>query len=417
MVAVEPIALRVVRPEWAAEVLAPPHDALSPADRRRHLADYPHSYLGVTRSPEDIELGEFDPAIEAMRRSRASLVDLLTLGAFGPLQAPSLYLYRLEVPGHSQTGLVCGTATAAYDAGEVRIHEQIKQPRVDLLARHLAHVGAQSSPIAMAFHGAPAVEAVIARVTSATEPHLEVVDRDLRQTLWAVSDPGDVDVVRQALTDQPLYLIDGHHRAAAASAHQARAGVAGQLMLSVIFPFAELRNLAFHRILRGVDGEEVLSKVRERFVVRGVVTPEEVTNRPEGWMAMAVGGEQLRWYLVELPPPPPGDLDIDPVRLGRHVLEPILGIDEASADGSVIHQPGPGHADAVAALRLESDEVAFWMRPVAAEVLLDVADRGGTMPPKSTYFVPKVRSGLFVRLTDPALEAGSVTGDTDESEQ
>ena len=402
MVAVEPVSLRFVRPEWSHEVPSPPHDALSAEQRRQHLIHHPHSYLGVTRSPEDIEPGTPYPAEEAMRQSRASLEALLERGVFGPANPPGFYLYRLEEGGHRQTGLVCGVASAAYDAGQVRIHEQIKRSRADLLARHLAQVGAQSSPIAMAFQSVPAVETLIARITAETTPFLDLVDDGLRQQLWTVDHPDDVALACAALASE--HLFDGHHRAAAASSHQRMTGSNGHLMLSVLFPFSELHNLAFHRIVQDVDGERLLARLRDRFTVREARTADEVAARPHGSIGVAVGGEPVRWFLVDLPPPPMGALDIDPVRLSRPVLEPLLELDETAADGRVVHRPGRGDAEAVAAVRLAAGQVGFWMRPVPADVLLHVADRGGTMPPKSTYFVPKVRSGLFVRLTDPELD-------------
>ncbi len=402
MVAVEPVALRFVRPEWSHEVPSPPHDALSTDARRQHLIDHPRSYLGVTRSPEDVHHQTADPAGEAMRLSRASLEALLADDVFEPARPPGLYLYRLEEPGHRQTGLVCGVGSVAYDAGQVRIHERVKQPRADLLARHLDQVGAQSSPIAMAFQSSPAVEAIIERITTTTEPFIDLVDDDLRQSIWAMPDPRDVDAVCAALAPEHLYLIDGHHRAAAASAHQRLTGTTGHLMLSVLFPFTELRNLAFHRIVGPIDTERLLDDLGARFATEPA-TPAEVVDRGDGWVGLAVGGSETRWYLVEIPPPPGWELDIDPVRLAQHVLHPLFGIDESVGDHRLVHQPGPADLEAVGDLRLGPDQAAFLMRPVPGDVLLHVADRGGTMPPKSTYFVPKVRSGLFVRLTDPTL--------------
>lgn len=407
MVAVEPVSLRIVRPEWSHEVPSPPHDALSTRDRRQHLIEHPRSYLGVTRSIEDVDPAVNDPETEAIRLSRASLETLLDEGAFGPESEPSFYLYRLEVGDHHQTGLVCGVASADYEAGRVRIHEQIKQARADILARHLSAVGAQSSPIAMAFGAAPDLVSVMTRLTSETEPLLDIVDGDLRQTLWVVTDPADADTARRALGDQDLYLIDGHHRAAAAATHRRLTGDDGHLMLSVVFPFDELRSETFHRILRPVDTDLLVAELSERFPVERAHSVDAVMNRDPDTIALAVGGDDTSWYLVELPPPVAEiggvTLDIDPVRLRQHILQPLFGIDESGADPRLVHRPGPDDAKAVARLRLKQGQAAFWMRPVPAEVLLNVADRGGTMPPKSTYFVPKVRSGLFVRLTDPLL--------------
>lgn len=409
MVAVEPVSLRFVRPQWSHEVPSPPHDALSTEDRRQHLIEHPSSYLGVTRSPEDVDVDadEQSAAEVAISLSRASLEQLLRQDVFEPATAPGFYLYRLEDARHRQTGLVCGVASADYEAGRVRVHEQIRQTRADILARHLSAVGAQSSPIAMAFRSAPALGTMIQRIAATTEPFLDIVDGELRQTLWAVRDPDDGELARTSLANNDLYLIDGHHRAAAAATHRRLSGDDGHLMLSVLFPFEELRSQAFHRILRPIDTDVLLAELSERFPVEAAVSVDSVVARGEEWIALAVGGSETTWHLVALPPPrleAGGErLDIDPVRLRQHVLEPLFGIDESGADPRLMHRPGPGDTDAIASLRLGPGQVAFWMRPVPADVLLAVADRGGTMPPKSTYFVPKVRSGLFVRLTDPSL--------------
>lgn len=407
MVAVEPVVLRLIREQWTHEVPSPPHDALSTEDRRQHLIDHPHSYLGVTRSPEDVDPGAEDPAEEAIRLSRASLEALLAKHVFEAEAAPAFYLYRLEDPWHRQTGLVCGVASADYEAGHIRIHEQIKQTRADILARHLSAVGAQSSPIAMAFRSAPELEAMMERIPSTAEPLLDVVDDDLRQTLWAVTGAEDIATARAALHSEDLYLIDGHHRAAAAATHRRVTGDDGHQMLSVVFPFHELRSQTFHRILRPIDTDQLLADLSARFPIVPASSSEAVMARDPACIALAVGGAETSWYLLELPPPLPGTdgsrLDIDPVRLRQHVLQPLFGIDESGADPRLVHRPGPDDAEAVSVLRLGPGQVAFWMRPVPSDVLLEVADRGGTMPPKSTYFVPKVRSGLFVRLTDPTL--------------
>lgn len=408
---VRTLPLRILQPEWADEVPAPPHDALSRADRRRHLAEHPNSYLGVTRSADDldVDLMLVDPAQvaqEAIRLSRDSLEELLAEGAFGPDEGGRLLLYRLDDGEHRQTGLVCGVATADYDQGRVVVHERIDRGRADFLAHHLRSVGAHSSPIALAFRRADGLRAIIERVTATAKPVLEVVEPGLTQTLWELEDEADRAAALASVSAEALYIVDGHHRAAAASADRQRhPDLPGDphLMLSVLFPFDQLRNQAFHRSIRPVDTADLLDRLGSTFPLRATASLDEVVDREPGTVAIAVGGPTTRWYLLDLPPAGSDGPDIDPTRLTQHVLGPLLHIDDSAADPRLVYQPGPGDLAAMSSLEPEPDQVVFWMRPVPPADLLNAADQGLVMPPKSTYFEPKVRAGLFVRLTDPTL--------------
>lgn len=421
MAAVQPVALRFILPELTGEVPSPPHDALSAEARRQHLIDHPRSYLGVTRSPDDVDPESNDPATDALNAGRRQLETMLAEGVFGPVTKPSYFVYRLIQSGHQQTGLVCGVATEDYDNGVVRIHERISQSRAQHLARHLQVVGAQSSPIALAFRENSLVEEVIAETVAARAPFLDFEDGEgLRQQLWAIVDQVEIDRVRRSFDECNLYLIDGHHRAAAASADQAMsppAEHAGHLMLSTLFPVDELSNLAFHRILAGVDADLVETLLAEHFSSRATDDPNEVNSRRPSELAFGrpisaaepdeanePGG--MRWTLFETPfaSDAPDALDnIDPVRLARNVLRPLLDIDETASDPRLSYRPGHDDVEAISGLRVRPDESLFLMRPVPMTTLMKASDDGLVMPPKSTYFVPKVRSGLFVRIVDPEL--------------
>ncbi|MGH1490656.1 MAG: DUF1015 family protein [Acidimicrobiales bacterium] len=417
MASVEPVALRFVLPELVDEVPSPPHDALSIEARRQHLADHPRSYLGVTRSPDDMDPTSADPASDALAAGRQQLETMLADGVFGPVIDPSFYVYRLIQGGWSQTGLVCGVATTDYDSGVVRIHERISQNRAQHLARHLQVVGAQSSPIALAFRSNPAVVGIIDEAVAAGQPFLDFEDdMGLRQQLWPITDASQTEQIRAAFSEANLYLIDGHHRAAAASADRAMATPAEQgnhLMLSTLFPYEELHNLAFHRILMGFDAATIEAELNGNFACRTTVDPDEVTARGPSELAFGrplfpadESEPDMVWTVFELPfaSDAAEALDnIDPVRLGRQVLRPLLGIDETASDHRLSYRPGLDDPAAVAALRVREDEALFLMRPVPMATLMKASDDGLVMPPKSTYFVPKVRSGLFVRIIDPEL--------------
>lgn len=430
MADVQPVSLRFVTPELTGEVPSPPHDALSLEARQRHLAQHPRSYLGVTLSPEDMEPGAADPAEAALSAGRHRLETMLAEGVFGPATEPGFFIYRLEVDDHRQTGLVCGVATSDYDEGMVRIHEHINRGRADHLARHLSVVGAQSSPIAMAFKLRPTVVRIMDRTADTTEPLLDFVDGEgLRQQLWAITDPYEIAEIEFAFSNAALYLIDGHHRAAAASTHRAAIEPSSRdphLMLSTLFPFEQLRNQAFHRILTGVDPVEFQAELARRFATRRTDDPHQVSARGPAELALGVpadgdGGATgdarqrsewpgstgaVDWLLLDVPFDlhARSDLDnIDPVRLARLVLGPILGIDEANSDPRLSYRPGLADAESIADIELGSNEMVFLMRPVPMDILMDASDEGLVMPPKSTYFLPKVRSGLFVRMVDEQL--------------
>ncbi|MGI9597688.1 MAG: DUF1015 family protein [Acidimicrobiales bacterium] len=429
MAIVEPVSLRFVLPELTGEVPSPPHDALSAAARRQHLIDHPRSYLGVTRSPEDIDPGSADPAGDALRAGRRQLESMLQQGVFSPSSDSGFFIYRLELDGHRQTGLVCGVATADYDDGTVRIHERINQGRAAHLANHLRVVGAQSSPIALAYKSRPAVADVIEAAIEANEAILDFVDENgLRQRLWPIPEASDIEKLRLSFANAPLYLIDGHHRAAAASADRADLAPHRQrhhLMLATLFPYEELRNQAFHRVLTGIDRATFEAELVGRFPVRFTDDPEVVAGRAQTEVAFGVprspgmapplAGQEpandgldgpIRWLLVDVPFDihARSDLNnIDPVRLGNQILGPVLDIDEATSDPRLSYRPGWADAESISAIAVGPDESVFLMRPVPMDVLMDASDEGLVMPPKSTYFMPKVRSGLFLRVVDKSL--------------
>ncbi|MEM7271551.1 MAG: DUF1015 domain-containing protein [Actinomycetota bacterium] len=411
MGAVHPVRLRFVTPAWQGEVPSPPHDALSPEARRRHLAANPRSYLGVTRAPEDGPMAGPDAAAEALRAGRATLIELLADGVFGAEEGPGYFIYRLENGGHRQAGLVCTVDTAAYDDGTVRIHERINRSRAAHLASHLRIVGAQSSPIALAYRGAEVVTELIADATTREDPFVEIDDDDgLRQSLWRL-EADDVPAIATALSDHPLYLIDGHHRAAAASADLAANGphpIGDHRILSVLFPYEELRNLAFHRLLTGIDTTTLAAGLAERFPTRSAAGPAAVVDRADTELAVALPGSGggTDWLLVDIPfddPAPRALANIDPIRLATHLLGPTLDLVEGDDDPRLEYRPGEADVDAVRDLAVRADQALFLMRPVPLTTLMECSDAGQVMPPKSTYFQPKVRSGLFVRLIDPAL--------------
>lgn len=397
MVTIRPLRGRTVSSEWLNRVPSPAYDSFSVEERRAYRANNRWSYLNVTRSPEDEQPGA--PTDNASLVAAASIVlrGLIADGAFGDETAGAMYLYRLEADGHVQTGIVAEAAVADYVGDGILAHEQIREARAELLADHLVGVGHASSPIALTFRSDEVIRDLL-RAGREEHPLLDWNDGTLHQTVWQVADEL-ADSLRAMLEPRTAYIIDGHHRAAAATAVQARNTRPPRTdhMLVALFPDDALQILGFNRVVRGLDKFEVqnaVAAIAESFSVsRLAETPAESSR---GSLAMYASGD---WYQIDLGTPAATDplSGLDPVRLQDEILAPMFGVREPGSDPRLVTVSGD---QPTTTLEEEVDlhgGVAFMVSPLEATDLFAVADAGQTMPPKSTYFVPKVRSGVFLR--------------------
>lgn len=379
------IALSFVAPEWVDEVPSPPHDALTPAQRRAHLAAHPYSYLAVTRGMEDVAPGEEMTPEALLDAGKEALDRLVGAGAFTEERPEAFYAYRLTNDTHSQTGIICAIPADGLRTGELRAHEDVHGSRRDHLAAHLRVVGHQSSPVVVSHRSDPVVAQVLDEAT-AREPLLELAaDDGLRQTLWLMTG-SEADRVIAALVHDALYVIDGHHRTGAALSHFDTSGGAGRSawLLGAIFPSDEMRNLAHHRVWSG-DAEALAHRLGQLGARR--VDRSEVEARSAAEVAVYSDGA---WHLVRLPidsEASPVDR-LEPARLQAQLLDDL--------DGTVAYRPGSEPIDRLAAT-MDPTEALFVLRPISMLELFAVADAGQHMPPKSTYFAPKARSGVVVR--------------------
>lgn len=402
MVAVRPLRLRLVQESWAERVSSPAHDALTSSDRRAHLAMNPDSYMAVTRGIEDVDPTEGIGADDLLRQGRDALDRLRQNGAFSPERGDEFYVYRLVDGQHRLTGIVAGVSVADYLAGNVKIHEHVKAARAIHLANHLDVVGVQSSPIAMAHLPDPAIDAII-EATTQTEPLLSFQLPDgLEQTLWEVADPGADATLRTILDDDPLYLIDGHHRAAAAATFRTAAGPGmADWMLCAIFSADALDNAPHHRVLRPEGGvAEALRLIGRHHRLRRC-SAGDLDRRAESEVAIYADGE---WFCVDLPlsggAGAAGMLaDLDPSRFQDAVLGPLFRVDPEGDGPALSYLAGERDVDELQASIDREGGLLAVMREVPIDILIAAADSGLVMPPKSTYFEPKVRSGVFLRAT------------------
>jgi uncharacterized protein (DUF1015 family) len=401
-------ALRPARAH-AAAVAAPPYDVLSSDEARVRAAGRPWSFLHVSKPEIDLAPGTdpYAPAVYA--KGAENLARMRAAGVLVRDAAPAYYVYRLEIGDLVQTGVAVTASIAAYDANRVRKHELTRPDKEDDRVRHMEALNAQTGPVLAAYPAAPALDALLA-ATARGEPDTDVVaDGGVRHSIWPVRDADAVARISAAFDALPaIYIADGHHRSAAAArvaASRRRPGVDGshEWFLVVAFPHHELRILDYNRVVRDLGGlnlAELLGKLRAKFAVAASGTP--VRPARHGEFGLYAGG---KWHRLTLEPELAAPADpvarLDVSLLTDHVLSPLLGIGDLRTDKR-IDFVGGGRGLGELEKRVDSGEMAaaFSLYPTRLEDLMAVADAGQVMPPKSTWFEPKLADGLLSHVLD-----------------
>lgn len=399
---------RALRPASgrAAEILAPPYDVLSSAEARDRAKGKPWSFLHISKPEIDLEpaIDPYDPAVYA--KAAENLERMVAAGLLIRDDRPHYYVYRLTRHGHAQTGLAAVASVADYETNRVRKHELTTPAKEDDRVRQIEAVNAQTGPVMMAYPAAPAIDARLAHA-AARAPDADVTaDDGVRHQMWVVTDDADIAALTRAFDALPaVYIADGHHRSAAAArvAH-ARKTDAGpdRYFLSVIFPHHEMTILDYNRLLRDLNGhsaDALLAALRKSFAVSPVT--EAARPAAAGEFGMYVGG---RWYRLAIRPDlvpndPIGRLPI--TLLTRNVIEPLFGVADPRTDKR-IDFVGGGRGLSELERRVNSGEwaAAFALYPTQMADLMAVADAGGIMPPKSTWFEPKLADGMVSHVLD-----------------
>lgn len=398
------VPFRALRPAPAAAALVAsvPYDVVSTDEAAALAAGNPLSFLHVSRAEIDLP-GTAPYAAAVYARAAANLQRLRAEAPLLVEERPSLYVYRLAMGAHVQTGVAGCYSVDAYDGTGIRRHERTRQDKEDDRTRHLVTLRAQTGPVFLTYRPEAGVDAVLARVTAGAPLYDFDASDGVRHTLWRAEAPEQEALVRAFAAIPALYIADGHHRAASASRarqHFRESGGAGEwdTMLGVAFSGAQAQIMAYNRVIadlaRYTPGA-FLDAVREHCVVaEGPPVPVR-----RGDVSVFVGG---RWYSVTLPAADaarPAAERLDVSRLHEVILAPLLGIGDERSDPRIDFIGGGRGAQALEA-RVTSGQaaVAFSMHPVSVDDLMDISDEGGIMPPKSTWFEPKLRDGLLSHL-------------------
>jgi uncharacterized protein (DUF1015 family) len=384
-------ALRPV-PRVASAVAAVPYDVVNTDEARGLAAGNPLSFLHVSRPEIDLPAGTAPYADAVYDRAAQNFAALKAQAPLVVEDVPSFYVYRLTMNGHVQAGVAACYSIDEYDRGLIKKHEKTRPDKEDDRTRHMLAIGAQTGPVFLTYRASKAVDAIVARVVQQHALFDFTAADNVRHQIWqlpATENQGIVDAFGRI---DSLYIADGHHRAAsAARARQQLASKGGgehDRVLAVAFPDNQMQVLPYNRVvtdLRGRTGAAFLDEIRRTLAV-GDGQPRPSVK---GTVSMYLDG---KWHTVTMPSADALDVDL----LQSSVLEPLLGITDVRTDKRIDFVGGiRGAAELERLVNSGRFAVAFSMYPVSVADLMRVADAGGIMPPKSTWFEPKLRDGLL----------------------
>lgn len=405
-------ALRPVR-TLASRIAAPPYDVMDAAEARDMAAGEPDNFLHISRPEIDLDADVDHYSEQVYQRGKENLAGFLSRGVMVQDQSDCCYVYRQQMGVLVQTGLVVCSAVDDYQSGVIRKHELTRQDKEEDRVRHIDCLNANDEPVFLTYRAVPAVDALVAQASSGDPEYDFVASDGVRHTLWVIGESGVIDELISHFTAIPtLYVADGHHRSAAASrVRDMRAAANPQhtgteeynFFLTVLFPDHEMHIMPYNRAVRGLNGltlVEFMTRVAESFEVTPVSCP--VSPKVRHCFGMYVAG---KWYELEARPESFDESDpvnrLDVSILQNNLLNPVLGIRNPRTDQRIHFIGGiRGLSELERLVGSGEHEVAFSLHPTSIGELISLADADKIMPPKSTWFEPKLRSGLFVHLLE-----------------
>jgi uncharacterized protein (DUF1015 family) len=397
------------KPDDASRVAAVPYDVVSAGEARALAEGNPLSFLRVSRAELELPAG-IDPYADAVYERAADNFATLKKHALVLEEEPSVYFYRLRMGAHEQTGLAACYALDEYDHDVIKKHERTRRDKEDDRTRHMLALGAQTGPVFLTYRASPEVDAIADRVTAAPALYDFDAADGVRHTLWRIGG-AERDALIVAFGRVPaLYIADGHHRAA--SAARARSDIRDQAItrgslgddadyttfLAVAFPHDQVQILPYHRIVKDLSGltpDAFLSAVRERFEVEA--GPPAPARRGDISMYVQHAWQTIRPRTHVNATDAIGALDVSVLQ--DRLLEPVLKIADVRTDKRIDFVGGArGTGELERLVESGTAAAAFSLFPVSVADLMSASDAGAIMPPKSTWFEPKLRDGLLIHV-------------------
>ena len=403
MATIKPFAALRPKPELAARICELPYDVMSSEEARQMAKGNDLSFLHVSKPEIDLPptTDIYDPAVYA--KGRENFQKLISSGALKQDAAPAFYLYRQIMGNHTQLGLVAAASCQEYIENIIKKHELTRHDKEDDSVRHIEALNSQTGPVFLTYRAVAALDAIFNKV-AAGQPDVDFTGSDgVRHTSWPIRDHAAIQTIQSEFAKIPnLYIADGHHRsAAAARVFQSRKG-AGETstFLTVIFPHNQMQILPYNRVLKDLNGltrDTLLQKLDSIFIIKPNGAPNP-TRKHE--LALYI---ERQWHSLNFRPQFAATTDpiekLDVTLLQKFVLDPIFGIDDPRTSKRISFVGGiRGTGELEKLVNSGEYACAFSMFPTSIEDLMTIADAGGIMPPKSTWFEPKLRDAMFCHI-------------------
>ena len=387
-------------------MVAPAYDSMAPAERVAYAKANPSNFIKTMRTPEDYVESE-NPSLGMVLDHNLNAVQKMLEDSTFELQPhEALYIYRLHTGDHVQTAVIAEVPVTEYQQGRIHKHEHTRSEHENRLTQYLQHVGVSSSPICLAYQDDARIDKTVEIITQ-DKPLLDFFMEDgVRQTIWKVVETEQIDILRtQFLSVEVAYLTDGHHRMAASVRHAANRSSSGPWdnFLAALFPATQLRILSFNRCVRDLNGlsvEQLIDGLALNFTVDRI-SDDRKTMLPSkpGEFTLLVENQLFRLQVrpARVPNDSVGSLDVS--LLQNLFLEPVLGIEDDRSDPRLDFVTGDRGLNGLRQRAEEGWQAGIACYPTSMTDLMSIADQGLVMPPKSTCFDPKARSGIFLRFS------------------
>ena len=402
---------KALRPEaqLSKSVASRPYDVLSSKEAKVEAQGNPNSFLHITKSEIDLPENTDVHSPKVYEKAKENLDAFISRNILFRENKPCYYIYRLIMNGKSQTGLVCGSSVNDYENDLIKKHEFTRPEKEQDRINHIKTTGAQTGNVFLAYKNVDEIDAVINKWSAEKNPQYDfVADDKVQHSIWIVNDDATIKTISSLFkTKVPCtYIADGHHRAASAAKVRAALGKKAtpnaDFFLTTLFPSNQLHIMDYNRVIKDLNGlsaDEFLQKLEKQFSIE----KKQKAYRPESLHDFGLYLNK-QWFKLtakdsSYTQDPLGVLDI--TILQEHILTPILGIEDQRTDKRIDFVGGiRGLAELEKRVDSGEMQLAISLYPVSIEQLFSIADSGNTMPPKSTWFEPKLRDGLLTHLID-----------------